>query len=107
MDQLHTPERLENETMEAYRSRRRVGKLLARMCRTLTPDSPRYRPSPDKVYRRQLVATAGRRQAVKYVKFLRAMAKLGRASKPQPKSLSEAPPRVQMAAAVGFGQVMG
>lgn len=77
MDQLHTPERLENETMEAYRSRRRVGKLLAKMCRTIRPGDTNYGPSKVKDYRRQLVKAVGRRQATRYLKFRNALERMG------------------------------
>ena len=58
METLHTPERLTNETMEQYRSRRRLSRLVAGHGRLLVG----HKAAPYKVARRKLVAQIGIRQ---------------------------------------------
>lgn len=63
LDQIHTPERLEGESLPEYRSRQRMSRLVAQRTKLLgTPKQP-HRASAAKRARRELVAAVGIRQA--------------------------------------------
>ncbi len=65
MDQIHTPERLENETQAQYRSRRRIAKLVANRGRVVVRPGEVYAAPKQKLQNRLLSKHLGARQAKK------------------------------------------
>lgn len=73
MDQIHTPERLENETQAQYRSRRRIAKLVANRARVIARPGDKVEAPKYKRDDRLLSKHLGHRQAKKAKRLVAAI----------------------------------